>query len=108
MAVPEFLSLLFLTALAWLVWDSLKAREAAISASRAACRAEGMQFLDDTVAQQSLWPVRDSDGHMKLRRVYAFEYSDTGNNRRKGFATLLGTKVVTLYIEPRLVGEEAG
>ena len=77
----------------WLLWASLKAREAAVDASRAACEAEEFLFLDDTVAIESVWAVRDDEGHLKVRRVYGFEYSDTGNNRRKGSITLLGSTV---------------
>jgi hypothetical protein len=47
--VTEFLLLAFLAAVAWLWWDSLQSREAAVAAARAACLAEGLQFLDDTV-----------------------------------------------------------
>jgi len=85
----------------WLLWASLKAREAAVDASRAACEAEGFLFLDDTVAIESLWAVRDGEGHLKVRRVYGFEYSDTGNNRQKGNVTVIGSRVVTLHLAPR-------
>lgn len=95
------MSLLLLGLAAWLFWDSLKTREVAIKASRSLCRAEGLLFLDDTVAIRSVWPVRDDKGQVRLRRVYGFEYSDTGNNRRNGAITLIGDAVVTLYIGPR-------
>ena len=68
----------------WFLWDSLKAREAANAAIRPACRAEGLLFLDDTVALDRLRPERDDDGRMRLARVYRFEYSDNGTNRRRG------------------------
>ncbi len=51
---------------------------------RAACRAQGLLFLDDTVALDRIRLARDGDGRMRLRRVYRFEYSDTGTNRRRG------------------------
>lgn len=82
----------------WLVWDSLRAREAAVSASRSACEAESYQFLDDTVAIESVWPARDDEGRLLLRRVYGFEYSDTGLTRHKGSVVMLGPDVVTLRI----------
>jgi hypothetical protein len=79
-----------------LLWTSLQAREAANAAMRAACRAEGLLFLDDTVALASMRPVRDRDGRMALRRVYAFEYSDTGDNRRKASVTMLGSRILAV------------
>ena len=94
----EFAGLVALAAIAWFMWDSLKAREAAVAASRAACAAEGFQFLDDTVAIQAIRPAREN-GTLKLRRVYGFEYSETGDTRRKGSIVLLGEHVLVLNLE---------
>lgn len=101
--MTELLVLLALAAVAWFAWDSLRAREAAIAASRGACVAAGLLFLDDTVAIESVWPIRENGSQLKLRRIYSFEYSDTGNNRRKGSTTLLGSRVITIYIAPQPV-----
>ena len=101
----EILSLLIFAAIAWLWLDSLKAREVAVRAARAACTAEGLLLLDDTVAIANLKPVRDDDGHVKLQRAYEFEYSDTGNNRLKGSVVLLGHRVTLLNVGLRLPPE---
>lgn len=97
----EILGLALLGGLLWLWFDSLKAREAGMRESRTACAAEGLLLLDDTVAISSIRPARDEEGRLRLRRVYSFEYSDTGNNRRNGAVTLIGDRVITLYLEPR-------
>jgi hypothetical protein len=94
----EIAGLVLIGLLVWLIWDSLRAREAAVAASRAACDAEGYQFLDDTVAVESVRPARDDEGRLRLRRVYGFEYSDTGNTRHPGSVVLLGATVVMLRI----------
>ncbi len=101
----EFLELLVLGLMAagvWLWLDSLKAREVGVKAAQAACAEEGLQLLDGTVMIRALRPARDDDGHLKLRRVYAFEYSDTGDNRRPGSITLLGQRVEFLHLRPQL------
>lgn len=103
MSLFEIIGLALLGAAAWLWLDSLKTREIGVSTARTACAADGLQFLDDSVAIESLWPVRDDEGQLKLRRVYSFEYSDTGNNRCKGSVTMIGQQVVTFYVGPRLV-----
>ena len=95
----EIIGLALLAAIAWLIWDSLKARESAVAASRAACAAEQLLFLDDTVAIRSIRPVRDDDGSLRLRRVYGFEYSESGDNRRKGSVVLVGDRVLVLNLE---------
>ncbi len=99
MTLAQLVYLALLLAGVWLVWDSLRAREAAVRASRAACAAESLLFLDDTVAIRSVWPARDARGQLRLKRVYVFEYSDTGNNRRSGSVTMLGNAVLALHIE---------
>ena len=99
--------MLVLAAGGWFVWDSLRVREAANAALRAACKVEGLLFLDDTVALDSLWPVRNDEGQLTLRRIYAFEYSDTGDRRRKGRIVMLADAVSSLDIGPRSPAEEA-
>jgi hypothetical protein len=83
----------------------MKAREAANEAMRDACNSEGLLFLDDTVALHSIRPARNEEGHVRLRRVYGFEYSDTGHNRCKGTITMVGDRVDVLYIGARSVAE---
>lgn len=98
MPVPEIVIILVLGGFGWLWFDSLKAREAAIRASRAACAAEGLMLLDYTVSIAGLKLARDEDGRLKLQRAYDFEYSDNGDNRLKGNVVLLGHRVVILNV----------
>jgi hypothetical protein len=100
----EILGLAIFGAIAWAWLDSLKAREAAVAAARDACTAEGLLLLDDTVSITMVKPARDEDGHVKLKRAYDFEFSDTGNNRRKGSVVLLGRRVVLFNVGSRETG----
>lgn len=43
-----------------------------------ACAEDNLQFLDETVAGRSLKLARDDEAAW-LRRIYEFEYSDTGD-----------------------------
>ena len=94
----EILLLMGLAALGWLWLDGLKAREAAVKAGREACASEGLQFLDDTVAFAGIKPVRNAEGRIELQRVYAFEYSDTGDNRLQGSVVMRGHRVLLLNV----------
>ncbi|MBZ0133709.1 MAG: DUF3301 domain-containing protein [Rhodocyclaceae bacterium] len=96
--VLELFGLAVLAGGGWLWLDSLRARDIGIAAARAACEAEGLQLLDDTVSIGSLKPARNEDGQLLLRRVYTFEYSDTGDNRRSGSVVLLGHRVMLLNV----------
>lgn len=100
MDAAEVIALLALAAIAWLWADSLRARERAVRAGRAACERHGLQLLDDTVAIARLRLARDEDGRLKLLRTYAFEFSDTGDNRRQGVIVLRGAEIQELQLEP--------
>jgi len=82
----------------WL--DSLRARERAVRAGRAACERYALQFLDDTVSFTRIRLGRDPDGQLKIARTYTFEFSDTGNNRRHGAIVMLGGELQDLQLEP--------
>lgn len=99
----EIFSLLTLGACGWLWFDSTRAHETGIQAARTACESEALQLLDETVSLRSLRPARNDAGQITLRRVYEFEYSDTGDNRRRGSVVLLGHEVIVVNIGLRLV-----
>jgi hypothetical protein len=101
MPIAEILSVLALGAAAWLWLDSIKAREVAVNAARSACTAEGLLLLDDTVAITNLKLRRDDDGQVRLQRAYAFEYSDTGDNRLHGSIVLLGHRTILINVGVR-------
>lgn len=86
----ETAALLALGALAWYWFSGMSAREKAIAAGRRACTDAGVQFLDDTVALAKTRLVRDSHGQVRFSRLYRFEFSDTGDNRRTGHIHVQG------------------
>jgi hypothetical protein len=102
---PELALLVLLIAGGWFAWDSLRTREAANQAMRAACEAHGWLFLDDTVALKELRPARDANGRLRLRRTFYFAYSGTGFDRRMGRISMLGTDVDTLDLAELLPHE---
>jgi Protein of unknown function (DUF3301) len=90
-----------LIAVAALLWaDSLRARERAVSAGRAACERYSVLFLDDTVSFARLRLGRDDEGRLKIMRTYTFEFSETGNNRRQGAIVMLGQEPRDIHLEP--------
>lgn len=97
----EIAAIVTLAALAWLWFDSLRAREAAVRAARAACAAEMTMLLDDTVAISGIKTARDDEGRLRLQRAYVFEYTDSGDNRLKGSIVLVGHHVVILNVGSR-------
>ena len=94
----DIFGLLLFGAIGWLWYDSLNVRETAVSATKAACNSEDLLLLDDTVAIHRISLGRDSDGVLRIRRIYDFEYSDTGNNRCTGSVVLLGSRVLVINL----------
>jgi hypothetical protein len=95
----EIISLFVLGAIAWLWFDSVKVRSIAVGKAKAVCAAAEFQLLDDTVSISSLKFARNEDGRLLLRRIYSFEYSDTGDNRRPGSIVMLGPEVQLVKVD---------
>ncbi|HEX5127455.1 MAG TPA: DUF3301 domain-containing protein, partial [Rhodocyclaceae bacterium] len=102
----ELFLLCALIAFGWFFIDGLKARDIGVAAARNACATEGLQFLDDTVASNGIRLRRNDEGRLCIQRTYAFEYSDTGNNRCPGTVTLVGYEVAMLYTGIRTSTDE--
>jgi hypothetical protein len=100
--VGEVMLLAGATGAGWFWYDSMRARERAVALGRHACEREGLQFLDETVLCTRTRPARAADGRVRLRRVYRFEFSDDGVNRRGGELVLLGPALESLELEPFL------
>jgi hypothetical protein len=99
----DVLSLLFLLILAvfgWFWFDSMHALEIARTAGKRICNEAHVQFLDDTVARTALALVRDRSGGRVFRRVYRFEFSETGNSRLEGQLIVLGNRIESVTMEP--------
>ncbi|OGA24006.1 MAG: hypothetical protein A3H34_07725 [Betaproteobacteria bacterium RIFCSPLOWO2_02_FULL_67_19] len=96
----ETIALLAIIALTLLWADSLRARERAVRAGRAACERYSLQLLDDTVSIARLRLARDAEGRVRIARTYTFEFSDTGNNRRQGAIVMRGAELEDLQLEP--------
>jgi Protein of unknown function (DUF3301) len=99
----QLLFIFLFAALTWFWYDSMQAREQAISVGKRHCQNDGLQMLDETVALSSLRMRRNSDGQATFRRVYEFEFSDNGDNRRTGSVTMLGRHAESVYLEPYLM-----
>ncbi|MDO8988802.1 MAG: DUF3301 domain-containing protein [Sideroxyarcus sp.] len=100
MDVASLILLLLLAALVWYWLDSLRALEHARDLGKRACDNADVQFLDDTVARVGLELVRDESGRRVLRRIYRFEFSETGNTRIEGRVVLLGHRAESVTMDP--------
>src|SRR5260370_27435496 len=94
--MSEAWALAALAVLAWLWFDSMRAREHAVAAGSLACERNGLQFLDPTGECVSLRPARDENGRVSLRRVYPVEFSHNGDNRRRRRLVMMGGRVQSL------------
>jgi len=106
MSLTEIVLLILLAAAGWFWFDSLKAREHALSAVRSACSQAQLQLLDDTVALTQLGIRRQRTGRIGVFRVYRFEFSDTGDNRRDGVVYLVGDVLHGLQLDPHRLTQD--
>ncbi|WP_333878972.1 DUF3301 domain-containing protein [Methylobacter sp.] len=86
---------------AYLYWfNGQQAKEVALKAVRTNCLNLEVQMLDEYVALNSIRLKRDQAGKIRVRRVFLFEFSSTGNERYNGTCTLLGRRVESIEMEP--------
>lgn len=83
----------------WFWVDSMNAKERAVTVAIRACREIDVQFLDQTVALESMKPTRNSYGHLVWRRIYSFEYSSNGVERRLGRVILRGRVLEQVQVD---------
>jgi len=91
--------LLLLVLIGWFWLDSLRSREIATHTSKAVCRRDQYQFLDDTVSLQNLGVARDPGGSLRIRRSYRFEYATSGDRRYQGLVVMLGSQLQVLKMD---------
>ena len=105
-----FIVLLILAALMYFWLDSMKSRENAIRAAHNACREIDVQLLDQTVSLTSIKPMRNRLGKLTFRRIYEFDFSVDGTERRQGRAVMHGKllKQVQLDDDQGVVIENKG
>jgi len=73
---------------------SRSAAERAIQLGGEACRAAGVQLIDQTVHATGLRLRRGEDGRMGFERSFRFEYSRDGTDRHLAKLVLHGDKLV--------------
>lgn len=91
--------LLLLGLIVWFWQDSLRARETAISKSRAYCQNYQYQLLDQTVALSRIKPGRNHAGNFTWLRDYHFEFSLDGYERYTGIASLTGHQLTFIHLD---------
>lgn len=96
--MTQLVALLVLAAVGWWWWDSMQSREAAVAAARRACRTFSTQLLDDSVVLRRI-RLRRHRGGLGLLRMYTFEFTREGDERRNGYASVLGRRVLDVHLD---------
>ena len=93
--MPTLLLLMILCGMGFAFWSTARAAaERAGEVGRDACRAAGVQWLDQTVHASGLRLCRGEDGRLGFERSFRFEYSEDGLDRHVGRLVLRGDRLV--------------
>ena len=94
--MPTLLILMILAATAFAFWSAGRAAaEQAESVGRDACRAAGVQLLDESVHVLGLRMCRLDNGWLGWERTFRFDYSREGHDRNVGRLVLRGDRLVS-------------
>ncbi len=96
--MTEFFIVLFFIAASWHFYLGMKAKELAMSVGRIACRRNDLQFLDETAHQVRFSISRNDKGRWCAWRKFVFEYTENGEERLNGEVTILGGRVIHVYL----------
>jgi hypothetical protein len=81
----------------WL--DSVKSKENAMAYAAKACRDVEVQLLDQTVSLTTLKLARSKQGRLAFQRIYRFDFSIHGNERREGRVMLKGHHIEQIQLD---------
>jgi hypothetical protein len=93
----------FFAALISFWWHSDKSKSAALAIATQHCKLNELQLLDQSMVIRGIWPMRDDDHVLRLRRRYQFEFTSTGEQRYRGELVLLGTQLQSMALEPYII-----
>lgn len=93
--MPTLIILMIAGAAVFAFWSSGRAAaERAEVLGRNACRAAGVQWLDQSVHAIGLRLCRQDNGWLGLERTFRFDYSIEGDDRHVGRLVLRGDRLV--------------
>lgn len=93
----ELLICIIVLALVATYWRAaLIVKERAEQAARLRAERFQVQFLDESIALQSVRLARDTQGRLRFLRRYQFEFTATGSDRAQGEIVTLGAQVVSI------------
>lgn len=108
MLTPWNVALIVLIVLALrLIFANMTLRERANKIAKSYCERRGLQFLDGTVALQSMRLVRGRN-RWEIRRTYRFDYTTRATDRHRGALLFLGDQVESFIMSENPVSPEAG
>lgn len=80
-------------------WRSMNQKALALRRTAAHCERLGLQLLDQTLAFKHYRRARDAYGRQRLCRVYGFDFSKDGQDRRQGEILLVGLHVLRIVLD---------
>ncbi len=87
-------------------WQGDRIKTIALSHVYRHCKEQNLQLLDQTMVLKGVWPARDDEGSLRLRRRYGFEFTSTGELRSEGTVELFGAKLQKLHLDPYMLPDD--
>ncbi len=81
------------------LWRARALNEHVLALVRQKCLQEDVLLLDDCVSLRRVRLIRDSHGHRRLAREFAFEFTVTGD-RHQGSVLMLGRNPLNFELAP--------
>lgn len=87
-------------------WQSDQIKHLALAHVHRYCKAQNLQLLDQIMVLRGVWPARNDQGSLILRRRYSFEFTSTGQARYQGRIELLGKHLEKLELDAYIIPDD--
>ena len=90
-----------LAAIYW--WKTSEQKAIAVRGARQYCKERGLQMLDDSLVFKKFRLERNLHQQRYLCRVYEFDYSPEGRDRRTGEIVLHGYRILRVILQSDVI-----
>ena len=84
-------------------WKTSEQKAIAVAGAKQYCKARGLQMLDDSLVFKQFRFERNLHQQRFLVRVYEFDYSPEGRDRRTGEIVLRGYQILRVILQSDVV-----
>lgn len=94
--LSDLIWIFLIAAIAGIWWHGQGMKARALAHAKRYCQKHDLQFLDESLVLRKVTFRRGGSGFLEFVRIYAFEFTSTGEYRYRGTITLQGYRLADI------------